>query len=217
MNLYTFYSDTHLRLYEDYFIKSLINTDFDKVNLIVTKVEQQSKSGAFMEAGWLVTMRDKMDLLCEAIDENWGSWFIFADCDIQFLKPFYDDLCLHKNDQYDLIAQSDTGTICAGFFLAKADTKLKKLFNKVRKNITNDFNDQVALNAYSDMIEWRLLDSSKYFTIGNFNGGKVWNGETDIIIPENILVHHANFTVGVENKILLMEYVKNSRGIYANK
>jgi len=210
MKLYTFYSDTHTVLYEDYFLKSLKEngTEFE---LLTKKVDQKTLNGSFNDVGFNSTMKDKVSLLIDAINDNWGEWFLFSDCDIQFLKPFYDDIISYQKDGVDMVAQSDLGTLCAGFFMGYADDNLKKIMNKIYQNIENFHNDQLALNLYSNDINYELLDTNKYFTIANINGGNVWSGQTSYNVPKNILVHHSNFTIGVDDKIKLMKYIKENQ------
>jgi hypothetical protein len=73
--------------------------------------------------------------------------------------------------------------------------------------------DQPALNDYlnrSVHIKKKLLPHS-IFTIGMATGWKVWEGH-EVEIPKDILVHHANYTVGLQNKIHLLDLVKNEKG-----
>ena len=74
-------------------------------------------------------------------------------------------------------------------------------------------NDQVALNRLKDMVDYKFLDKEKYYTIGNFydnpDGTHVWDGVTSIMPPKNMKLHHANYVVGVEDKIKLIKLIKN--------
>ena len=75
-------------------------------------------------------------------------------------------------------------------------------------------NDQVALNRLKDMVDYKLLDKEKYYTIGNFynnpDGTHVWDGVTDILPPREIKIHHANYVVGVKDKIKLIKLIQNN-------
>ena len=48
--------------------------------------------------------------------------------------------------------------------------------------------------------------STRFWTFGSFGGQ--WKGQ-NFDIPENLLMHHANWTEGIDNKIKLLEIVKN--------
>lgn len=166
-----------------------------------------------MTQGWLDSMEYKLNLILDAINENKGSWFIFADCDVQFFKPFLDDIeSVLQN--VDIVCQEDRGSLCAGFFACQGNLKTIKLFETIKKNFRYLVNDQVALNEYKHLVDSKMLDSNKYYTIGNFfnntDGTFNWDGTTNIVPPKQMLVHHANYVVGVNNKQKLLQMIKQN-------
>jgi hypothetical protein len=164
-----------------------------------------------MTSGWLDAMDYKLSVILKAIEECKDTWFIFADCDVQFFRPFIDDIERELQD-VDLVCQEDKGSLCAGFFACKSNNKTKQLFITIKNNFKRLVNDQVALNAYKDIISYKLLCNKKYFTIGNvFNnldGTSNWDNQTEIIPPKEIMVHHANYVKGTENKLKLLTMIK---------
>ena len=52
-------------------------------------------------------------------------------------------------------------------------------------------------------INWDYLPKEFYLP------GKMWNPGDDLDIPKDIVMHHANWTIGIENKIAQLEYVKD--------
>jgi hypothetical protein len=54
------------------------------------------------------------------------------------------------------------------------------------------------------MVKSKFL-SRKFFTIGHIVG--LWNGQ-EFNMPYPILVHHSNWTSGIENKIKLLDIVR---------
>ena len=60
-------------------------------------------------------------------------------------------------------------------------------------------------NSYG--IKWRYLPM-EFFGGGTLTG-KQWTPGTSLVIPRNIVLHHANWTVGLENKIAQLQYVRN--------
>lgn len=50
---------------------------------------------------------------------------------------------------------------------------------------------------------------STFLSGGTFNA-KVWRPGDDLYIPSNIILHHANWTIGVQNKINQLNYVRDS-------
>jgi hypothetical protein len=47
-----------------------------------------------------------------------------------------------------------------------------------------------------------------FFGGGTFSG-KTWKQGDKIPVPPNPIMHHANFTVGVENKVAQLKYVRD--------
>ena len=70
--------------------------------------------------------------------------------------------------------------------------------------------DQKTLNKEitETDVKYRVL-SNRFFSIWMTNNEKVWKGG-EIVFPEHeIVFYHANFIIGVENKILLLNKFKN--------
>ena len=166
-----------------------------------------------MEEGWLDSMRYKLQVILQAIEENKNDFFIFADTDIVFYRKFIEDL---KNEigDHDIACQEDCNSLCAGFFIARGNDKNKILFTEIYNNFTQMVNDQVALNHFKDMVSYKFLDKEKYYTIGNFfdnaDGTHRWDGLTNILPPEKMMIHHANYVEGVEEKIKLISLIKKN-------
>ena len=64
------------------------------------------------------------------------------------------------------------------------------------------------------MVNYKLLDTEEYFTIGNFfdneDGTHRWDGKSEIKPPESMRVHHANYVVGVPDKVNLINMVRKN-------
>ena len=57
-------------------------------------------------------------------------------------------------------------------------------------------------------INERVLPRNKYFTVAASTNAKQWVGQ-DFHVPTTIVAHHANWTVGLDNKLKLLQFVKN--------
>ncbi|HNV85620.1 MAG TPA: putative nucleotide-diphospho-sugar transferase [Candidatus Omnitrophota bacterium] len=57
-----------------------------------------------------------------------------------------------------------------------------------------------------NFLNWEFLPR-EFFGGGVFTG-KIWNPGEELEIPDNIILHHANWTVGVRNKVAQLEYVQ---------
>jgi hypothetical protein len=212
MRLYTFYTSSHTEIYENYFLKSFnkyLSSDFE---LHAEFGVQKTKQGDFTDPELGSSMDDKLTLLKRAIEENYGKWFIYADCDIQFFNNIKDDINNYINigekQDIDMFCQEDCNSICAGFLLLKSSKKVHDFIDLISKERHKFNNDQLAMNQYANYIRYSFLPRNIYYTVGNYNGGRVWNDGDTIYLPNKILLHHANFTIGVKNKIIMMDEVK---------
>jgi hypothetical protein len=183
------------------------------LNIIIKKFDQECQSGNFMEAGWHKTMLKKIDLVIEGIKENWNDIFIHSDCDIQCFGPIEQDMIEQLND-YDLVGLDENPTqnnkeICCGFFICKANNKTLQLFNHIKSVVNENLNDQIAFNSLKDYYIKTNILNKKYYNITHSIGPKVWTPEINISnVPKNILIHHANWIVGVPNKISNLKLIK---------
>lgn len=208
LKLYTNYSPSHKVLYDNYFIKTLPENEFE---VVLEECPQDCLSGNCWEAGWEESCIRKLKIVLNACKSNMGGAFVFSDVDVQFFGPVLNVL-LEELGDLEIACQNDTGpTYCAGFFIAKANDNTLKLFEDMLYKFEKD--DQHCLNKYIHInkIKAKML-SSRFLTIGNLIY-RVWNESIgDVYIPRNTLVHHANFTVGVENKIKLLNMVRKQLG-----
>lgn len=211
--IYTFYTDTHKQFLDNWFM----NTIHEKDKVHVEKFDQECPSGSFMEEGWNRAMLDKVNYIRECLTKN--ELFFHLDCDIQFFDSFYDDYIelLEKNN-LDLLAQHDgNGTVCCGFMLIRPSDKMRTFWDEVYEMTENNFfggngsNDQLACNYLLRRKEVKAgLLGSECFSIWMTNGMRVWepsHGVSDL--PENIKIHHGNYTAGIKNKLDLMSRVRN--------
>jgi len=215
MDIYTFYTDSHTPLFNR--LESSINK-FENVNLIVEKFPQECYSGEYMTNQWGLTMKRKTKLIIDAIDK--GEIFIHSDCDIVYLQNPVEKIMEELGD-YDLAFQSDDVKdvwYCMGFFICRPTKIVRDLFVKVYENIDRfGGNDQLSLNniisnykndkpkyGFEDL-KCKLL-SNRFFTYGLTNPGHVWDNN-DFDLPYDLITFHANWTVGVKNKIKLIDYV----------
>ncbi len=215
IKLYALYTPSHRVLKDSYFLPS-IQDNFD---IICETAEQKCSSARFMDAGWTETTTAKVDLIIRAIHENWGKIFIFSDVDIQFFCPIQETILSLMNDN-DLIIQknSPNGVLCSGFFACKANEKTLALWTDVKKIMEKNpsKSDQISLNQCIKRrgkknpyaIKWDYLPDT-FFGGGTLTGHE-WHPGKRLPIPENIMMHHANWTKGIHNKIAQLIYVKQT-------
>ncbi len=210
MKLYTFYSDSHKQIYEDYFLKSFndcgLNKSFD---LDVTRTKQHG-NGIYGTPGFNESTRDKVKILQRATKENYGKHFVFSDCDVQFFGDFKEDILGYTSDELDIVFQDDCGLLCSGFFIAKGSEKLENFFNLIHERTPHYEHDQYAINDHRNQINHSGLPTDKYFNIASVSQCQHWQEGREYNLPKNILVHHANWTIGIHNKIKMMRYVRDN-------
>ena len=228
MKIYSFYTDSHKVLLDDFFLPS-IKKEYN-CQLIIDKYDQLCKTGKLNDKGWIDTMYFKIDTILKGIDDNIenNDYFIHSDIDIQFFGNFVKD-CeeLIKKSDCDILFQKGGRSICMGFFIAKSSEKLKKLFSDVEKEMKkqNENDEKITKkllnipkqsvdtklnfpNEYKNYynIKWNYLPENKYI-----NGKKVAISTADskfLIPPNETIMHHATNTMGLVNKIKQLNYVK---------
>lgn len=213
IKLYALYTPSHAILKDNYFLPS-IRDDFE---IILEKAEQTCSSTQFMSAGWTETTIKKVDLIIRAIKENWGSLFIFSDVDIQFFAPIQDTLLLLMKDN-DIIMQKNNpeGVLCTGFFMCRGNEKTLRLWTDVKNFMEehSEYSDQISFNKCIKRnskknpydISWSYLPD--IFFGGGTLTGTFWKPGKTLPIPQGIVMHHANWTKGIKNKIAQLEYVR---------
>lgn len=224
MKLYTYYTESHAKLAEDWFLPS-VQGDYD---VIVGQGEQKSHNGDFKTDGWNATMLDKIHLILMAVKQTWGKEFVYADPDIQFFCKTSEEIKRRLMFK-DMIIQRDEpkGDLCTGFLACRSNRKTLKLWQDAYRLTASDpsmddqeavnrllcpnpmartvFLNQLGRNAYG--IRWSYLPNS--YMGGGLYTGELWEPGKTLYIPEDLAMHHANFTKGVDNKIAQLQYVQD--------
>jgi hypothetical protein len=216
--VYALYTPSHEILLKEFFLPSLQDPE---IVLYLQKIEEQTcDSAKFMDAGWTKTTIKKIELVLQAIEDQWGEIFIFSDVDIQFFGSIA-SVVNHLMDGYDMLIQKDNpkGTLCSGFFVCRANEKIKALFSDVLLYMQkhNEISDQRTLNKHLSRNEiknryeivWDYLPTESFFGGGTFTG-TYWKYGGKLPIPRFPLMHHANWVRGIDGKIKQLTYVQNS-------
>ncbi len=214
IKLYALYTPSHEVLKDQFFLPS-IQDDFE---IIFEFCEQTCQSAKFMSEGWTETTIRKVDLIIRAIEENWGSIFIFSDVDIQFFCPIKDAILQYMRNK-DMVIQKNApnGVLCSGFFACRGNEKTLQLWKDVKKTMQKNklHSDQISLNRcikrHSKKNPYNLVWAylPKTFFGGGTLTGHEWSPGMHLPIPQNIMMHHANWTKGIKHKIAQLVYVRN--------
>lgn len=207
MKLYTIYSQSHEKLYNEYFL----NTISDEFDIITYTTSQYCESGSFYSQGWDRICYDKVTVFKHACKDNLGGFFVFSDVDVQFFGPIKEDLITELGD-YDIACQNDCGdTYCSGFFICRCNDSTLSMFEEIIKSYHREDQHMLNLAIRTMGIKAKFLDPKKYFTVGHETMCP-WIGQ-EFSIPDQILVHHANWTVGIDRKVELLETVRSKYNV----
>jgi len=229
IKMYVAYTPSHEYFFNNFFLPSLKDDYF----LIVEKHNQECKTGFFEDPGWMDTMKRKIGLVVRAIKENPGNIFIHSDVDIQFfgktkdiiLQSLYDKDIVFQRDRHENKKSGEQGVYCAGFFACRSNEVTLEFFERILKELDNAVppdNDQTLINdflqkknnkvnaGYLPDIFWS--PGINYGITGwlDDSGEKIyhWEPGQELEPPSGIVMHHANWTKGVDNKKIQLELVK---------
>lgn len=213
MRIYTFYTESHKSLLENFFIPSLFK--YESPSLVVENLTQKCQSATYMNDGWLETMIEKIQIIIKAIEDNYEQVFIYSDCDVIFCNPFIQD-CLIRLNNKDIIFQKDgESNACCGFMVISANKNSYNFFNLVLQNIHKYKDDQAPINEYlknqETPITYNLLDKLYYNLYFDLKGKALnWNPFKDQLpnIPSNIKIFHANWIIGLEKKYKTLQLIQ---------
>ena len=202
MKIYTMVSKSHQYLSDEYFAKSVKEFEPD-AEIIFEEQKQICKSGEYYSDGWKESMRQKVEIYEKAISLN-EEYFIWSDVDIEFYKPFI-ETCIEELGEYDIAFQEGVGgEYCAGFFISKINDRTKKFFQLLKEKYDLYSCDQEAINRNIKHVKAKFL--SHIFLNISFQH-RHWNGQP-FKIENELIMFHANYTVGLQNKIKLLNMAK---------
>ena len=206
----TFFSQSHLRLYKTFMNSYPVHTNVD----LVIRYIPQNGDGDYREndSHFTQQMKNKVILILDYLKNLQDDELLFfLDIDVIFYRSFYEDLIeLFTTSGKDMLIQTDGPALCAGQFVVKKTDNVLSLFTRVLDNMDEYQHDQHALNKLlpDSNVSYETLPV-RYYSYGAWNGYKRWAGETDFYVPLDIVTHHLNWTVGVDNKLKMSDAVKN--------
>lgn len=204
MKIYTILSESHQFLFDHFFHQSLKKYE-PHAELVVVKQEQICQSGNYYAQGWKESMGQKIDTYLQAVNGS-DEFFIWSDVDIEFYEKFIDK-CIMELGDHDIAFQEGVGKeYCAGFFICRINANTKKFFEFLKANYNNYSCDQQAINANIHMVKAKFL-SHKFLNISFQH--RQWSGQ-EITINTTLTMFHANYTVGLQHKIMLLSRVKEN-------
>ena len=207
MKIFCCYSKSHVPLYERHFHASLpANSEGGPF-----KINDYSVTGEFESEGFQRACRDKVATLVRVLEEQQGQEpFIFSDVDVRFYGDPSADLLRCLGDA-DMAFQDDgPAGACTGFMVIRPTAGTLAFWQAIarRMAVTAEL-DQDAVNRMLEADSmfrkaWIRLPE-RYWTFGRT--GQHWTPGMPVDPPTDLLVHHANWTSGIANKLALLEEV----------
>ena len=213
MKAFLLCTPSHRELLAKYLIPSLPND----IDLLVKQGQQHCGTGDFMEDGWLDCMRDKVQMLVDAIDDNPGECLLHVDADIQFFVPELEPVLAGYLERSDFVAQSDgprrgSDIFCGGLFAFRANEPIRRLFEMVLQIMDEKkINDQEALNVAVG----RLQVAADFLNDDHFWSPRArWEPGMHLDLSPCAVAHHANWCTGVPAKIAQLDEAKRLRTMW---
>ena len=206
--LYCLFTPSHRVLKEQYFEPSL-----------PSDVELHARfcgiegAGVFHDPSWRQAITCKVEFILEVIEHHPGEAFAFSDVDVQFFGSFRE--WFHRSlIGHDLAFQIDAPgpALCTGFFFCRANEATRTFWQRVLQQVrATDGRDDDQASA--QRFVWQIPGLRHaclppIFCGGGTITGRCWNPGDRLQLPQGLLMHHANFTVGVPNKILQLEHAR---------
>jgi hypothetical protein len=206
--LYSLFTPSHRVLQERYFEPTLP----PDVELHLRFIEMDG-AGFIQDPSWRRAILCKVELILEALDRHMGDVFAYTDVDVQFFGSFAGEFrrALSRND---LIFQADAPgpALCAGFFFCRANDIThafwRRVLDEIRVTEAREDDQQVARRLVWKTPGLRFGCLPPIFFGGGTLTGRGWKPGDTLQLPRGLLLHHANFTAGIENKIRQLDYVR---------
>jgi|GEM_PF-2202970 len=201
MKLIGIYSPSHETLKAEWFLRTL--KDDYEVELYRCDVQGE---GTYMQEDWSRAVLFKSAKIIEAIRENWGEVFVYSDVDVTFFAPTKRTIltCIAGKD---IVCQLDdpVGNLCTGFFGIRANAATLRLWQEVQRAVEREGRDQIAFNRLVRKLEDLRAGylPASFFGVGTF-AGRLFERKERFYVPAEPIMFHANWTVGVDNKITLL-------------
>lgn len=212
MNMYACASPSHMKLARHHFLPS-IPLDLNLVELaqleqpLLDSKTNERSTGTYGQIGFNRACELKIRHLLTCLRRQ-GSPFVYSDVDIRFYGCVAEEALSALGDR-DIAFQHD-GPVgpCTGFMVIRPSFQIVTLFERVLTAMLNDdIHDQEALVRVigGTNCRWTFLPSEKFWTFGQT--GCLWEPGQDVNVPNALLMHHANWTIGLEHKDALLELV----------
>ena len=213
MKLYCFYTPSHSIFFKDW-LKPSAEEEYEVVPHEYH--EQISPTAKYSMKGWRETQYNKVLYWKKAVEDNMGDIIVCADVDIQFLRKSKGHLVGALKDADIAFQQNQKGgKLCSGFFVCRCSLVTQNFFEIVAKRLKKIMHIDGGGEQYEMQ---KLLEEPWYqnkINLVKLSHDRIWtpgkNYEThdELHVPEEIMIHHANWAEGQDKKLEQLEYVKS--------
>ena len=212
MRLFALYTRSHEPLFTSWFQPTI----WPGADLQVDRIETLP-GGLYRSEQWSAVIRRKLELIVSAMISHSGQLIIYSDVDVQFFCDPTAVLLNHLQGA-DIVFQQESpfGNICTGFFAARCTPMIARFWRDVARLVqrsNGEMHDQDAVNELLSQPRHQKLSVALLpmtFLGGGTQSGREWQvGRSKLDIPQNLVMHHANFAKGMVAKVDQLTWVRN--------
>ena len=207
--LLSYYTQSHEVLFDEYFLPSFEKYLSKSFRLIVETGHQDCPSSTYYRKGWFETVVKKIDFVNSFLQTSNDELLVFADVDIVFFDNFKDSLLEELGNNDMAFQRASFSNACTGFYAIKINDENKRFFDDLLKSYNLNKGDQHNINKMLSRGNYNsTLLSDKFHNFNKLwhNTRVVWKLGDNIPFPNfPISLYHANYTIGVENKLVLLK------------
>ena len=207
LKIYALTTKSHETLLTDWFLKTM-PADCEPIVHFMN-----AEPTIFRRGHWHKIFIKKLEMILNVIQND--KLVVISDVDIQFFRPMAVDL-QNKMQGYDILFQNnacgrstDMGDLCGGFLVVRCSAAVSRFFEATRRQLIEmshpAIDDQVAyaniIGRFSEL-KFGLLPNT-YWT-----NAAIWKPGETLSPPNDIVIHHANWVLGVDHKVKQLEEVR---------
>jgi len=152
--------------------------------------------------------KQKLEIIIDTLKRMpTGEVLLYCDPDVVLwgAPSWFENALIHSKT--DLMTQQDPGSgHCMGFIAMRATRPVIDLLADVLSGTNSKTSDQESFNIQvrrNSSVKLSYFPTNEVFCYGAFIGN-MWTGQ-EFNFPDTMQAFHANFTIGLSNKILLTE------------
>lgn len=202
VKIFCLWNDHHRTLLEGFFLPSFLEFNDGDLDLERVKIPEPCGSVRFGTECFKNMTTEKAKAVFEIVRRE-SEPFVLSDVDIQFFGPIKDEMHRALEDGKDVVFQkeSDIHGVNTGFMLIRPGQKTKDFWGLVVARLIAESNERINDQHITNRLLGRGMIDYGVF------GPRIWaysQGEP----PKDMLVHHANCTVGLEAKVRQLKRIK---------